>query len=433
MDDTIQAQEYISQGQALASLSKYDEALEMFRKAEAEDPMLPDIYFGMGECFVMLDQFAEAKDAFNKVLLIDPGNAQVFFHLGNVAMLESSFEEGKMLYAKASAAGYDDPQIYVNLATVYEEAGDLDNALLNYTRAIARDEFRADAKTRKVELLILQGKNAEAMQTADSLMETNPDLFEGYHYKFLLLLEEARMSEAGELIERALALFPEDNGFVFDKARYLSGMEKYDEALALLDRLLEVETEAQIGIYKEKIRILLAQEKLEDTQKLLEQVLAQDFDPELCFYLCNIYYQHDQLDQALACCEQLEGGDQDEVFYFSGLYYKALCLKGLKQAAEAVAAFTAAANQMRTACIGNPGALDLYIMRALCYKELKDYDKAFEMVKYVLDVSDDVAEAYLIRSELYSETGEPEKAEADKEMAASKSKLLSDLLMEQGG
>ena len=428
MPDSTQAQEYISQAQALSSADKYDEALAYYAKAEAEDPMLPEIYFGQGECLVMLDHYDEAKAVFGKVQLIDPQNGETYFHLGNVAMLEGQFDEGKKLYGKATAAGFDNTQIYVNLASVYEEAGDLENAIRQYTLAIAKDPYFAPARIRKTELLILQDKKAEALQNAQTLMENHPDLFDGYHYSFLLLLEAGKTAEAGELIEHSISIFPEDKGFVFDKARYLSAIGKDDEALAILDDLIATEPALQAGVSREKIRILLSQEKLAESQIELERVLADEFDSELCFFLLNIYYQQNEFTKTLECCEKLAQADGQDTYYYSGLYYKALCLKELEKLPEAAEAFKTAVDEMRSECIANPGALDLFIMRALCYKELKQYDRALEMVQYVLDLAPDAGEAYLIRSEIYRETGEEEKAEADKRTAASKSKLLGDLM-----
>ena len=61
-------------------------------------------------------------------------------------------------------------------------------------------------------------------------------------------------------------------------------------------------------------------------------------------------------------------------------------------------------------------------------KALKQYDKAFDMVNYLLAINKDFAEAYLIRAELYKELNEFDKAEMDRATAASKSKLLEMLL-----
>jgi Tfp pilus assembly protein PilF len=76
----------------------------------------------------------------------------------------------------------------------------------------------------------------------------------------------------------------------------------------------------------------------------------------------------------------------------------------------------------------DPDILDIIIYRALCYKELKNYDKAFEVVNYLLAIDENMAEAYIIRAEIHQELNEFENAEKDRNIASSKNKVLGDLI-----
>ena len=95
-----------------------------------------------------------------------------------------------------------------------------------------------------------------------------------------------------------------------------------------------------------------------------------------------------------------------------------------KPEAEAKAAFEEALKIFRRGCSENPGFMDLYVYRALCSKALKDYDNALEMVNYIINLDENFGDAYLIRSEIYKDLNEPEKAAEDRKTAESKGMVL---------
>lgn len=73
--------------------------------------------------------------------------------------------------------------------------------------------------------------------------------------------------------------------------------------------------------------------------------------------------------------------------------------------------------------------VDLYIYRALCYREIKDYERAYEMVDYILAISDDAPEALLIRSEIDKDLGKMDEYEADRREALKRNPKLEHVIM----
>lgn len=423
-----QVEEYNQQGKVLYSIDKYNEAIDIYKKAENEDPMYLDTYLNLGEAYVMIDEYEKAKDSFSKVLLIDKKNGITYFHLGNVEFLLGNNDAGRELYAKAINNGYNDAQLYVNLAMVSEEAGNNEEAIKNYNKAIARDKFRADAKLRKAMLYISENKYYEALQALDNMIEFNPEIFEGHHYKIMINIELGNLLEAERTLEKAIALFPDDDGFIFDKVVLLERQEKYDEALELINTRYNDSQDREVLL--EKGKILLAKDTVDEAIALFEQVKSKEenFDDETRFYLINIYINTAKIEKALEYSEEIITKGEQNSFYFAAVYFKALCLSKLGRVAEAKAAYEEAVKIFRFASSSNPGMLDLIIYRALCYKELKNYDKAFEMVNYLLAIDENIGEAYLIRAELYQELHEIDKAEADRAAAISKSKVIGTLM-----
>lgn len=422
------AEEYNQRGKVLYSVDKYSEAIEMYKKAEQEDPMVKETYYNLAESYVMLDDYEKAKSSLNKVILIDKKDGLAYFHLGNIEFLLDNKKSGMEYYAKAVNNGYDDAHVYFNLGVVSEEENDFESALKYYNKAILKDKFMAEAKLKKADIYMDAQKFDEAIQTLDDLLEYNPDVFEGYHYKFIIYINQNNLVKAEETVNKGLAMFPDDEGFIFDKILLLERKGQYDEAMALVDcELSKGESEALLS---EKGKILLATEKTDDAAEVFSNICVKYQDsvnPEVYFYLMNIYSSKNEYEKALEYVEKIIALNEDNQYYYSAIYFKPLILSNMNKP-EAKSEFLKAADTLRFASSANPGNLDLIIYRALCFKELKDYDKALELVNYLLMVNSEIGEAYLIRSEIYRDLNELEKAESDRITAMSKSRLLLSVL-----
>lgn len=219
--EITQAEEYNQQGRVLYSMDKYEDAISFYLKAEKEDPMLIQTYFNLTESYVMLDRFDEAKKALKRAQLINKNNGEIFSTLEIIALLEENVDEGKQHYAKAVSLGYTNPYIYMNLGSAYEDLGDLESALSSYNKAIQLDKHFASAWLKKLELYLAQEQYSEALSVSDSMIELLPDKFEGYHYKFAILMELGSKADAKAVLDQALAMFPDDPGFKLDMVHFL--------------------------------------------------------------------------------------------------------------------------------------------------------------------------------------------------------------------
>ena len=136
-----------------------------------------------------LDQYTEAIGELKNALKIDRAYAEAYFHLGNLYLMTGEQALGLESYNKAIANGFDDSQIFFNLGLMYEEDGNDELAIRNYTKAILKDPLRVDARVRKAKIFIANGKQQEALETLDELILADPDLYDGYHLKALLLAD----------------------------------------------------------------------------------------------------------------------------------------------------------------------------------------------------------------------------------------------------
>lgn len=406
-------QEYNHQGLILMSKEKWDEAIVYFRKALNEDSYFIEAYVNIAQVYIMQDKFEEARKELNKALLLDKKLAIVYFHLGNIELLEDNVDAAREYYNKAISLGYDNIQIYINLAAHAEESADFETALSYYNRAIALEKFNAFPKARKAQVLIQLKRYPEALKACDSMIETNPDVFEGYHYKFAILSELEKWDEAEAVLDRALQLFPDDMAFFYDKARLYQAKGEMEKALQLVNEKVEMNDANRAAIIAFKCELLLAMDKMDEAEPLLDAEYERSHDGEIAFLLNSVAIAKKEYEKVLMCSEFiLENSDIDN-YYYSALYYRALSLKKLDREGEAKEAFTEALKFFRMACTKTPGQLQLYFYRAMCHEELQEYDKALELSAFILNVDDTIAEVHFLRYTIFKALGNMEEVQKE--------------------
>lgn len=424
--ELTKVQDYINQGSALYSVQNYADAKLYFEKALAEDPMNAEAYVDLAQAQIMLDEYSEARDSLKKASMIDKKNGCIYFHMGNIEMLEGQSETAKEYYAKAVSLGYADVQIYLNLATDAEEKGDYATALSYYEKVISRDKFNAYAKARKVQIFLAQNKLPEALKACDSMIETNPDVFEGYHYKFAILSDMGRRKDAEDVLNHALDLFPEDEGLIFDQVTLLDINGETEKAIEKLNEIKTNEQNESV-VTSKRAQLYLGAGRYKDAKDILEPNFKKRNDSETGYYLTTIYMAEKEYDKALETSSIVVDKGERDSYYYAAVYFRAMSMKlgGKEGATEAI---QEALSIFRAACVANPGYVQFYLYRAMCHKELREFEAALEMLDYITRVAPGLSEAFYLRSEIYKELNMPEKAEEDRAKAISLKPEIADLI-----
>ena len=426
MQQMSMAEEYNRQGRDLYGLDKYSEAMTMYRKAEDADPSYMKTYMNMSELFIVTKQFDKAKETLGKALYLEKENGEANFHLGNIAYIEGDQKTAASYLTKAYNSDYKNPRIAYHLACLYIDMHKDDQALFYLNKLLKDDPFHIGARLRKIEILIAMQKYEEALRNADEMILLLPDTFEGYHYKFITLLGLNRYPEAKTVIDNAVQMFPDDLGFVYDLIKYYEQVEEFDKALELIDERFSTNGDDWRAIRKEKAKILMAMQKTDEARMLLEEIVGEDHDDEMCFCLMQIYNAYREYDKALECCEKIIEGKADDQYYFSAVYHEAVACDKLGRTKEAEEKFKDAAELFRAASGRHRGMLALYLYRALCYKRLGEFERAMEMTDYLIAVSDGkFGEAYYVKGLIYKDLNDDQKAKEYQEKGLEISSVLS--------
>jgi len=192
---------YANRANAYYELNELYRALDDLEYLERKIPDSSSVYFGLGLVKTKMRKYDEALEAFDKALLLDSANAEILVNRGTVYYYKEQFEE----------------------------------ALIDLDSAIMVDPDEANAYNAKALLRADQGNYEEALTLVNRALE-----IETYQPYFLNNRGYIRMElddpEAVEDINKSIVLDPQNGWAYRNKALWYMNQERYDQAIALLDR-----------------------------------------------------------------------------------------------------------------------------------------------------------------------------------------------------
>lgn len=436
LEGISESEEYLQMGQVLLGSGKYNDAIVYIDKVLDKEPMNSVAYISKGIAYASMEEYAKAKECFKRCIKIDKQFADAYFQLGNIEFLMDNFQEGIKNYNQAISYGFEDASLYYNLALVYEEQDNIEEAVRYYSKAASIDETNAEYLIRKATLQISISKYEEALQTLEKIRNRFPDSFEGYHLTAAALTLLEKYDKADKILKDALLIFPDDKAIMFDRLRILITKGDLNEALALLDRAKDgdsaPEIEKEILLNEAKIRGQLDQ--LDQTIELLYKAMAikegEYLDSEIYYLLLNALYINKDFNKMYEVAEKVDKNNTEDPYNLSGMYYECIAAKG-RGDSDYEKKFTGAVKYYRNISVKDPSRVDAYLFRAMCYREIKDYDKALDSVNYVLLLQPDNAQLHQIKGNLLLDQGK--KGEAQQEYSEAKRLGLSQNFMDLMG
>lgn len=204
--------------------------------------------------------------------------------------------------ALSSNCGYD--EIHFNLAAVYSQLGKLEEAKLHYTQSLFINPLSKDAYLAFGSILFYDlDKNltsaVKLYEQAVNVFPDNKDLYNNLGYLYIKLGQEEK---ALECYKKALQIDP---NFEFAKRNYLMLANKLgikDNIVTIYETLL-----SQIMKSVEQHKYDIAEEKC---RKILE-IFPNDIVAK--FYLANIYFSQNQLQEATKIYQEILNFQPDNI------------------------------------------------------------------------------------------------------------------------
>lgn len=408
--------ELLGQAQVLYSVGKNEEALTLLKQAQTQDPYCEKTYELMTICCIMMDKYKEARKLLEKYLLVNKKSSMAYFHLGNIALLEEKPEEAKAFYSKAELLGCSDRMMYINMASYFEDNDQPEKAIEQYNKLLRVDPYDYDTMERKTNLLMRTADFEAALNAAREMVKTDIDRFEGHHFVYIALIMLEKYEDAQTYIASALERFPDNNTLKFDCIRLFDLVGEPEKALGFLDTYFPT-YDAMPQAATMKLGLLLQSNRPEEAIAFAAANPALQEDSAALTILYTLYFGAGDYEKAIEVCEKIERLNEKTSEYYATQYFKPLAVSKVYGMEKAHDQFAKAADTLRDLCAQNPGALDLYMYRALCAYQLAEYAEAKRILEYLIAVAPDEASFYLAAALVYDACGDSQEAQEARQKA----------------
>jgi tetratricopeptide (TPR) repeat protein len=291
---------------AYEQAGNHDNAIDAYRRAVQLDPKNFELRRRLAEALLEGERLDEALTEYQELAKADPDDGEVAMRIAQVYRHQKKFAEAQQWLAKAKQADPDNLEIGFQEALLYESQGQFEGAITVLSDMVARmtrasGQYSPEEKRGRAIVLERLGvlyreneKYAEAAQTFDLLLALDENAARRGYAQVAETQRQARNYDAARAaLDQALARFPDDRGFLLQKAML----------------------EAELGQLEPAVQAV--QEQLKETPD----------DRSLYITLAQVYERNKRYadaEAALAKAEELSKGpgELEDVYFLSGAIYE---------------------------------------------------------------------------------------------------------------
>ncbi len=198
------------QGSVLLQQGRYDEALKRFEKARELQPENATVYNMIGLCHLRKGELSQALSAFDKALELVPTFSDALNNRGMVylAMGQYHMAEVDFLAVLADGTYPHRKEVYYNLGMTEFAKGELGAAEENFRKAAAPPKPVFEALLRLAEVAQKQGRLEDAEAILDQARLDFPDRLEARVELARILILEGKQDQAREHLEAVIEAEP---------------------------------------------------------------------------------------------------------------------------------------------------------------------------------------------------------------------------------
>ena len=347
--------------------NNFEAAVSPLQKFIAEKPDLAFAHFQLGYAYTALKRSEDARVEYERAIALDPKMSEAYLNLGILLLDKQEYAAAVTPLSKAVELLPAQSRPRSLLAVAQDRSGDKEGAARSFEGVLHLEPNDLTANHYLGDLDLRRGKFAEAEARFRHALQIQPDapeLLQGLAQS----LEAQNKPEASDAYRKYLAVRPQDFGTREHLIHLLLYDQKYDAALAELDRA-DAGKPPSLNSLRMRADVQIAQNKMGDAIVTLQQAITlAPRDAQLIGGLGRIYLQKRDFaaaERELKAALQL---DPNNLVYWKDLsstYY----LAGNCPATLATLDVVAKAE---------PPGSGAWFIRALCYDKLHQFKPALE-------------------------------------------------------
>jgi protein O-GlcNAc transferase len=303
--DNADAHYYL--GMMSCQAGRFDEGVELARKALARDALHPHAHILLGRALSAMGRYDEAITSLQEAITLAPDLGIAHGHLADVLSDAGRKSEAIHSYDRALALTPDRVEDWFNRGLALHAVGRLDEALGSFERVIATKPEIAQARLERANVLFRLHRNEEALESVDGALLHDPALAEAWHGRGTILCALLQYDGALTAYTKALALKADFVEAWLGCGNALRECKRYEESLAAYEKALALEPKIAGG-WLGRGNVFLQLHRHEEALAAYEKALELNADlPEVWLGRGNVLNELRRRDEALDAYDKALG------------------------------------------------------------------------------------------------------------------------------
>lgn len=260
-----------SMGGIYRRMGRYQESIEILQKALETKINPAQVNYNLGFTYKLMKNYSEAIDAFENVIAVNPTDVLAYNHLGTIYAAQNNHEKAVATYKRGLQIDPNHPIIQFNLAKSLEAMHDDTSAIQAYDAALRAKPGWQEAVIEYAKLLLNHRKTRLAGELVQNAIGLHPQDFGLYAQMGQILMRQSNFKKAASSFEIANRLVSGNVENLKNLAEAFEKLGKKEEAVLTIKKAESVEPEDE-KIKKSAASILLTAEKYREAAEVIRQL-----------------------------------------------------------------------------------------------------------------------------------------------------------------
>jgi eukaryotic-like serine/threonine-protein kinase len=283
------AADYLLSGSEALAGGRHRMALELLTRTVELDPGSYPAQMVLGACYDRLMKYPDATACYTTAIALWPDVWWGYYHRGLVGLKQGHYLKASADFDRAATLAPDRHDTYLHRAVAFQNLKDYPAAIRDLTRALELGASKARTIFMRARVREMAGNKDAAKQDFDEALKLEPTDELTWITRGLARLN-ADPAGALEDFDAALAISPRSLSALQNKAHILSKLGRTNDAVRVLDRILE--------LYPDYVKARSGRGMMHaragnwiEAKADVEETLRLDGSPAYMYYAAGIYAQ----------------------------------------------------------------------------------------------------------------------------------------------
>ena len=223
------------------NLGRCPEALEMYQNLVEFNPENFDIHKKLAEFLCEVGDYRQSKEYYHKAVELKPDFVDGYISLGNQLLNAEKYNEAIEAYEEAVKIDPNQSATYYNLGIALYGIGEKVQALGKYKKAIELNENDYNSYYNLGVILDEMDRKEDAVLAFEHCLDIKPDFYEASNNIAVILCSMEQYDEAKDIYLKALQYYPNNYELYFNLAVTLECQGREDHAEEVYTKIIKME------------------------------------------------------------------------------------------------------------------------------------------------------------------------------------------------